>query len=377
MNLWLTKVSIMTSTRANLRKLTTLLSAILLFSFGAETPSIGEGTVAESKMVLTSTINGKISPKSVATSANGLISAHNMMYSHSVTIYDAATMKLVKSVSDSVSLAQFGVKGASGNYKGAPVEGDFSPDGKYLYVTNYAMYGKGFNKEGTDICSPSDGYDRSFLYRINLENYEIDAVYKVGSVPKVVKVTPDNKYILVSNWCSYDLHVISVETQKVVKVLKIGKYPRGIVVSKDSLSAYVAQMGGNVIHKINLTTFKDTHLPIGSNPRALVLSPDERYLYATLNASGQVVAFDVAKNKVVRRVVTGKATRSLALSTDGTALFVVNFFSNSISKVRTSDFKVLQNIKACNEPIGITYEPVHNRTWVACYGGSIKIYDNK
>lgn len=364
-------------TQANLLKLTIFLSALTVTLTQSVSPVSAESRTADTKMVLASTINGKISPKSVATSQHGLVSAHNMMYSHSVTIYDAKTMKLIKTVPDTVALADFGIPKTSGLYRGAPVEGAYSPDGKYLYVTNYAMYGKGFNKEGTDICSPSDGYDRSYLYRINLETYAIDAIYKVGVVPKVVQVTPDNKYILVSNWCSYDLYVISTETQKVVKVLKIGKYPRGIVVSKDSSAAYVAQMGGNVIHKIDLTSFIDKQLPIGSNPRALVLSPDEKYLYATLNASGQVVAFDLAKNKVVKRVVTGKATRSLTLSTDGSALFVVNFFSNTISKVRTSDFKVLQNIKACNEPIGITFEPVYSRTWVACYGGSIKIYDNK
>jgi len=55
----------------------------------------------------------------------------------------------------------------------------------------------------------------------------------------------------------------------------------------------------------------------------------------------------------------------------------VNFVSNTISKVRTSDMKVFQSIKACNEPIGITYDSPTSRTWVACYGGAIKIYDNK
>jgi DNA-binding beta-propeller fold protein YncE len=156
-------------------------------------------TTDQSKMVLLKTINGAISPKSVSASNSGLVSAHNMMYRHSVTIYDAATMDLQATVSDSVQLSNFGYTKYSGTYKGAPVEGAFSPDGKYLYFTNYAMYGKGFTKEGHDTCSPASGYDTSFLSRINLEDKKIDAVYPVGSVPKVVKVTPDNKFILVTN----------------------------------------------------------------------------------------------------------------------------------------------------------------------------------
>jgi YVTN family beta-propeller protein len=354
------------------------LAVLLITSLGViATPAQSEVVSADTKMSLVKTITGNISPKSVRSSGSGLVSAHNMMYRHSVTIYDANTFELVSTVPDSVQLSKYGYSKYSSIYKGAPVEGAYSPDGKYLYVTNYAMYGKGFNREGHDICSPASGYDTSFLYRVNLAKYEIDNVYPVGSVPKVVEVTPDNKFVLVSNWCSYDLTVISIASQKVVKTIKIGRYPRGIAVSNDSKFAYVAEMGGNQIHAINLEDFSKTYIPIGSNPRAIVLSPDNSMMYVTMNLSGKVASWDLINNKAGKSVKTGKAARSLAISSDGTALFVVNFVSNTISKVRTSDMKVFQSIKACNEPIGITYDSPTSRTWVACYGGAIKIYDNK
>ena len=354
------------------------LAVLLITSLGViATPAQSEVVSADTKMSLVKTITGNISPKSVRSSGSGLVSAHNMMYRHSVTIYDANTFELVSTVPDSVQLSKYGYSKYSSIYKGSPVEGAYSPDGKYLYVTNYAMYGKGFTREGHDICSPASGYDTSFLYRVNLATYEIDNVYPVGSVPKVVEVTPDNKFVLVSNWCSYDLKVISIASQKVVKTIKIGRYPRGIAVSNDSKFAYVAEMGGNQIHVINLEDFSKTYIPIGSNPRAIVLSPDNSMMYVTMNLSGKVASWDLINNKAGKSVKTGKAARSLAISSDGTALFVVNFVSNTISKVRTSDMKVFQSIKACNEPIGITYDSPTSRTWVACYGGAIKIFDNK
>ena len=340
------------------------------------TPSHANVLADSTTLKLEKTITGDISPKSVRASKTGYVSAHNMMYRHSVTIYDAASLELVKTISDQVRLSDFGVTGFSGLHRGAPVEGAYSPDGKYLYVTNYAMYGKGFNREGTDICNPSDKYDRSFLYRIDTSTWKIDALYRVGVVPKVVDVTPDNKYVLVTNWCSYDLSIISTESQKVIKTIKIGAYPRGITVSQDSQFAYVAQMGGSVIHKINLVTFEKELLSIGSNPRAIVLSPDNSILYATLNSSGRVVAFDLAAKKVIKSVKTGSASRSLDISSDGSALYVVNYTSDTVSKVRTSDFTFLEKIKTCDEPIGVTYEPLHKRVWVACYGGSIKVFSD-
>ena len=347
-----------------------LVLAIPTFSASAQTLN------SDQKMVLIESVGGSISPKSVLASDSGLISAHNMMYRHTVTIYDANSSKLIASVPDSVVLSDFGYTQYSGTYRGAPVEGAFSPDGKYLYFTNYAMYGKGFSKEGHDTCSPASGYDKSFLSRINLESKKIDAVYPVGSVPKVVQVTPDNKYILVSNWCSYTVTVISVESGKTVKNVKIGRYPRGIAITKDSQIAYVAEMGGSNIHRINLNDFSKTLIPVGSNPRAIVLSPDESKLYVTMNLSGKVQAWDLVTNKSFKSVKTGEAARSLDISSDGSALFVVNFKSDTVSKVRTSDMKVLQTIKVCNEPIGVTYDSSTNHTWVACYGGSLKVFAN-
>jgi YVTN family beta-propeller protein len=353
------------------------LTLILITSLCAiAIPAQGEAISADTTMTLIKTINGSISPKSVRSSGDGFVSAHNMMYRHSVTVYDAKTFELIKTIPDSVSLKSFGYSKFSSNFKGAPVEGSYSPDGKYLYVTNYAMYGPGYTKEGHDTCSPASGYDTSFVYRINRNTYEIDALYPVGSVPKVVEVTPDNKYVLVTNWCSYTLTIISVETQKVVKTIKIGRYPRGIAVSKDSKKAYVAEMGGSRIHVIDLQDFSVSYIPIGSNPRAIVLSPDNSMLYVTMNLSGRVASWDLVANKAGKTVKTGNAARSLAISSDGTALFVVNFTSDTISKVRTSDMKVLQTLNACNEPIGITYDAPTGNTWVACYKGQIKIYSN-
>jgi YVTN family beta-propeller protein len=342
----------------------------------AISPANGEMLSADTKMKLATTITGDIAPKSVRASSNGLVSAHNMMYRHSVTVYDGTTLSLTRNIPDRVNLKSLGFKGYSGTHRGAPVEGAFSPDNAYLYVTNYAMYGAGFSREGTDICKPADRYDRSFLYRISTSTWEIDAAYRVGVVPKVVDVSPDNKYVLVSNWCSYDLSVISLEEQKVVKTIPIGAYPRGITISKDSKFAYVAQMGGSVVHKITLGTWERETLNVGSNPRAIVLSPDDQTLYVSLNAAGRVVAYDLNKGKVVRSVRTGNAARSLDISEDGSALYVVNYKSNTLVKLNSTTFERVQRIRPCNEPIGVTYEPLNKRVWVACYGGAIKVFND-
>ena len=84
---------------------------------------------------------------------------------------------------------------------------------------------------------------------------------------------------------------------------------------------------------------------------------------------------DTTTGNVVSRVDTGSQPRSMAISADGTALYVVNYRSNTVTKLRASDMAVLQTVATPSNPIGITFEPGMHRVWVACYSGEILIFD--
>jgi YVTN family beta-propeller protein len=326
-------------------------------------------------MTLKKTISGKISPKSVVYSGKGLFFAQNMMYSHTITVYDRE-FNLVKTIPDTINLGKFGFSKFQGDYQGAPVEAAFSPDGKYAYISNYQMYGKGFNKPGSDRCSPS-GYDPSFVYRIDTQKLTIDKVIQVGAVPKYTAVSPDNHLVLVSNWCSWDLSIIDSKKFQEIKRVELGAYPRGIVVDKNSENAYIAVMGSSDIAKVNLKDFSVNWFKnVGNAPRHLNISPDSKYLYATLNGEGRIAKIDLNTGKVIDKVSTGRAPRSMVISDNGAYLYVVNYFSNTVSKVSTSDMKIVQTVNVNSSPIGITFDPQTKQVWVACYSGSIMVFQD-
>lgn len=329
-------------------------------------------------------ITGALTPKSVVASGQGLVVAQNMIYTHTVSAY-SSDGQLLGTIDDEVTPSEYGYENWTKPVRGGPVEAAFSPDGKKLWVSNYSTYGPGFGKPGDDVCNPQMGLDNSFLYRIDSGSLEIDRIVEVGSVPKYVDVTPDGRHVLVTNWCSWDLSVVTTgDDPQQVATIDIGRYPRGIAVSPDSRTVYVAVMGSSDLAVVDLPAVLDGKgsdavswfRAIGRGPRHLNLSPDGRHLFVTLNGEGTVAKVDTSTGKVVDSVATGQQPRSAVLSSDGTALFVVNYESDTVSRVRTSDLKVLETVPVDHHPIGITYDASTSRIWVAAYVGSLTVFDD-
>jgi len=327
---------------------------------------------------LARTIGGAITPKSVVAGGAGKVIAQNMMYQHSITVYDE-TGALLATIPDSVDLATFGLAATPTIVKGAPVEAAFTPDARHAYVSNYSMYGPGQGPEGLDSCTPSSarakGDTPSYVYRVDMETLAVDQVIQVGLVPKYVAVTHDGTKVLVTNWCSWDLYVIDVATGAVTATVPLPATPRGIAVSPDSSTAYVTLMGGSSLAQVDLATNTVVRqIPVGSNPRHVVLDPTGTIAYVSLNSGGQVVKVDLASGSVVDRAGTGQLARSLAISSDGLSLYVVNYGSASMTKLRASDMSVLQTVPTGEHPIGVTYDPLTGNVWVAIYGGQLMVF---
>ena len=332
-------------------------------------------------------LTGAPTPKSVAASGTGLYFAQNVMYGHTISIFDA-DKQLIKTLPDRVGLRAFGYDVKGEVYRGSPVEAAFTSDGSHAFVSNYRMYGSGFDPAaGSEACAKGEG-QRSFVYRIDTQTLRVDRVYRAGLVPKFVAVTPDDRLLLVSNWCGYDVSVIDLESRKLVAEIEVGRHPRGIAVTGDSNTAYVAVMGATEIAVIDLSPYSEGRstqsgggvrflTDVGLAPRHLVLSSDDAILYATLDGEGSVVALDPRTGEELLRARTGERPRSMDISDDGSALYVVNYGSHTFTKLRASDLSILQTLDTAARPIGITYDSFNDEVWVSAYSGFIHVYDEQ
>ncbi|HEX9847169.1 MAG TPA: YncE family protein [Acidimicrobiia bacterium] len=331
-------------------------------------------TAADRVLVEVGTIAGGLAAKSVVASGSGLFFAQNMMYRHTITVYDR-DYRLLKTIPDEVTPAEYGHgDDFPGTYRGSPVEAAFTSDGAYAYVSNYRMYGGGLSTVAGDGCDQGDWPD-SFVYRVDTSTLRIDRLLRVGPVPKFLTVTPDDSFVLVSNWCGFDVSVLDVATGVEVARVPVGRHPRGIAVTPGSTLAYVAVMGSADIAVIDLRTLDVVYMEgVGRGPRHLVMSPDGSILYVSLNNEGRLAKVDLATGQVLVKVATGSAPRSMTISDDGTALYVVNYGSDTMSKVRTADMVEIEEIRVNDKPIGITYDAATRQVWVSAYSGTIEIF---
>ena len=320
------------------------------------------------------TITGGLAPKSVVSSQTGYFVAQNMMYRHTMSVYDH-DFELVRTIRDRVDLSRFDQATERTVVQGAPVEAAFSPDGASAYISQYSMYGPGFERPGADTCHPAEERDRSFVYRIDMTTLRVDQVLPVGATPKYLAVSPDGRFLLVANWCSYDLSIFHLATAEEIRRLPIGPYPRGITFAPDARTAYIAVMGSTWIGVLDMQTLEMSRIEdVGIQPRHLVMDPAGRFLYASLDEEGSVVKIDLVTGLEMGRASTGAQPRSMDIAPDGRSLYVVEYTDDSAVKIRTDTMEVIQRVETRHHPIGITYDIATRQVWIACYSGVIQVF---
>jgi len=126
-------------------------------------------------------------------------------------------------------------------------------------------------------------------------------------------------------------------------------FPFGVVTAKDASIAFVSLWNGSRVAELDLSSGKvgkmiELGLPAsptapGSHPTAMLLSPDEHWLYVALSNADEVAVIDRAEGRVVRHLSTrlpgqeygGSSPNALALSGDGARLYVANGISDSVA----------------------------------------------
>src|ERR1043166_1015953 len=141
--------------------------------------------------------------------------------------------------------------------------------------------------------------------------------------------------VYVSNEGSGDLTIIDPVKMEPVATVALGKRARGIHPSPDGNLIYVALSGS-------------PFAPPGTDESTLP-PPDK-------SADG-VGVFDIAQQKMLRKVPGGSDPEQFAISKDGKLLYVSNEDAAGLSFVDPSNGNVLKTVPTGREPEGVTLSP--------------------
>jgi YVTN family beta-propeller protein len=89
-----------------------------------------------------------------------------------------------------------------------------------------------------------------------------------------IKLTPDGRFVLISDLEAGDLVVLAAPSRTEVRRLPLGRSPEGILIAPDGSRAFVAVNGDNSVAVIDLTTWKVTaRISAGAGPDGLAWVP--------------------------------------------------------------------------------------------------------
>lgn len=160
--------------------------------------------------------------------------------------------------------------------------------------------------------------------------------------------------------------------------------PRSFALTSNAAFVYVAAFQSDNILKIdvendaivgNLRMGNDVPSPVPESytrkygPHAIALSKDESKLFVSLVETQEIKVFDLTTDTVTATIPTQRFPYGIALTPDGTELWVANTGSNSISIIDAAGLQLLTVLDTiASQPQHFSFSPDGKHVYVACQG---------
>jgi YVTN family beta-propeller protein len=181
---------------------------------------------------------------------------------------------------------------------------------------------------------------------------DFNAMYNPYAInPAGIAVTPDSKTALVALNANNTVGIVNLATQTLSDTqIPVGDAPNSIVINREGTFAYVTNEGGRPCGKTGsvnnpITSTCGTDFTDLSDGTGIIADPYDGYA-----TTGTVSVIALSKSggsyagKVVETINVGLHPAGLALSADGSTLYVANAYSDTLSVISTSTNKVTKTI---------------------------------
>lgn len=222
-----------------------------------------------------------------------------------------------------------------------PLNMVWSPDGRYLIVTN-----NGWSKPTLTIFDTANFYIRS---TVSLEHAWLGLawhpdgkrLYSSGAAQNVVNELTWNGEALKPGT---PLVIGEPVLRPTFETLKASGFVGGVAVSPDGARVYAVQVFGESISSIDIQTRKVLHTAsLGAEPYSVLPSPDGKTVFVSVWGGARVVMLDPSL-QVIRDVAVGEHPNAMVLSRDGTRLFVACANTNAVWVVDVESGRATEQI---------------------------------
>lgn len=143
-----------------------------------------------------------------------------------------------------------------------------------------------------------------------------------------------------------------------------------LVTSADDKRVFVSMPAAGQVAVIDTDTWKvAANVAAGDNATRLALQADGRYLWVGYNgkgdAPGGISVVDTETLKVVARITTGRGHHEIALSDDSRWAFVSNRAEGTVSVIDVRKLELVRTLKVGGQPISLAYSKLGQALYVA------------
>ncbi|MGK7369265.1 MAG: YncE family protein [Candidatus Halalkalibacterium sp. M3_1C_030] len=191
------------------------------------------------------------------------------------------------------------------------------------------------------------------------------AVYKTGTAPHEVAVSPNKKWAVITNYGNDEpgntLTVLDLGKQEVAKTINLDSFrrPHGVEWFSDNRRVVVSveeQQSVIIVdvHEGKVLSDIETNQEVS---HMVELSEDERRIYVTNLGSGSLTVLDIPGRKIIKTIETGQGTEGLTLANSGNELWITNRASDTISILDTQTLEIINTITSKGFPIRAETSP--------------------
>lgn len=301
--------------------------------------------------VVVDLVTNAISPSIDTASVNDLLTTADGLYALGIgfrgSLVSFGTQTLVKNLNNFVSCSLGAVSPTEA--RAAMVADTFGEDLLFLDTNGAA----GFLDVAT-LSGPADEGDKA----------------------RIVAVSPDGTRAAVSQILSDNVGFYDLVSGTHLATVKTGDRPSDVAWTPDGSQVCVANLDSSFLTVVDAVTFTATNVPLSTRASQVEISPDGRYAYVGVVASGDGVwrvdldTLTLAGGKILTGDMGGvgylyNQTSGMTLSHDGSVLAVCGSFTDNVSFIDTASWTLLGNTPVGDLPVRALFDADDSRLFVS------------